>query len=463
MLVLETTTDVPEETLFEFTKDFKQSDTSLGFLACHYDLKETWLAENNQRMVALSAYYLLTKKKNFVSILAMVTTRQEKCFVKTFFSKEEAILYFISLADTFKTPLIDFAEPIKLFPIDIPKPWGKEVWYTGMEKRGLSLVIDKREEKQVLPWVLSIAPHTLVGGKEKEINLLKILDPFPHEGYGDLYYEMHEKKKEVYLVTHLSKEAWPSGVGFLRYGFDKVVLNQYQENEDAFKKAYLDRVEAYESVRREIDQLLDEYRQKEKIGLKEAVAPQKLLNWQKQLPKDLVKKEEVLREAMNAFTGKLPLKVGDVVAIDPFTSHSLQHGVQTIEFQTPFYERAILSFGQKVLTQDHWDTKKAMKQVKLIFPKQSVLKIKRKEEAFLEEQIADFDDFTALRVTLKKESEYLLQDFLFYGLLIVVIGELYFKDQVFKSLESVLLSKPLVGSIFSSHEKEVVFAIVFAK
>ena len=463
MLVLETTTDVPEETLFEFTKDFKESKTALGFLACHYDLKETWLTESDQKEVALSAYYLLTKKKTFVSILAMVTTGQEKRFVKTFSSKEEAILYFISLADAFKTPLIDFAEPIKLCPIDIPKPWGKEVWYTGMEKRGLSLVMDKRGEKQFLPWVLSMAPHTLVGGKEKEINLLKILDPFSHEVYGDLYYEMHERKKEVYLVTHISKQAWPSGVGFLRYGFDEAVLNEYQGDRAGFKKAYLDCVKAYERVRREIDQFLDKCRQKEKIDLKEAVLPEKLLNWQKQLPKDLLKKEETLRKAMNLFTGKLPLKVGDVVAIDPFISHSLQHGVQTIEFQTPFYERAILSFGQKVLTQDHWDTKKAIEQVKLVSPKQSVLKINRKEEAFLEEQIADFDDFKAFRVTLKKESEYLLQDFLFYGLLIVVTGELHFKDQVLKPLESVLLSKPLVGSTFRSGEGEIVFAIVFAK
>src|SRR5690606_1418787 len=46
----------------------------------------------------------------------------------------------------------------------------------------------------------------------------------------------------------------------------------------------------------------------------------------------------------------------------------LQHGVRTIEFQTPVYERSILSFAQQVLTQDHWDTRAAVARMRLTPP-----------------------------------------------------------------------------------------------
>ena len=103
---------------------------------------------------------------------------------------------------------INLFRPLCLKPIAIAKPWGQEIWYTGIEVRGQSLV-----EAAVggfttpLPWLLSLAPMRFAGGADKSLCLLKVLDPLPDEVYGDLYFEMHEQKREVYVVTHLDQTA----------------------------------------------------------------------------------------------------------------------------------------------------------------------------------------------------------------------------------------------------------------
>ena len=45
--------------------------------------------------------------------------------------------------------------------------------------------------------------------------LLKTLNPVAEKTIGDLYYELHEKKWEVYIVTEIDKTAWPSGKGII--------------------------------------------------------------------------------------------------------------------------------------------------------------------------------------------------------------------------------------------------------
>ena len=101
-------------------------------------------------------------------------------------------------------------------------------------------------------------------------------------------------------------------------------------------------------------------------------------------------------EAMDGFTALAPLRVGDVVTVQPWQPHSLQHGVRVVEFQTPTYERYILSFGQRVLTQNHWDTEAVLDRIELDPPQ---------PESFVPvadgiQQIADFDDFSAFRVEI---------------------------------------------------------------
>jgi len=215
--------------------------------------------------------------------------------------------------------------PLPLRPTCIPKPWGQEIWYTGVEERGVCCFGDE-ECRVPIPWLQAVLPDTGTAGEA--LVLLKILDPLPTPVKGDLYFELHEEKREVYVVTRVDPQAWPDGTGYIRYGFDPARVRDHASPQQ-FRASYLQAVAHYESVRRELDAL------------------------EGQPSEALLAREVALRESMNAFTHLRPLAVGDVVVVPLRLPHSLQHGVRTIEFQTPVYERKILSFAQQVLTQDH--------------------------------------------------------------------------------------------------------------
>ncbi|TNF03759.1 MAG: hypothetical protein EP323_07275 [Gammaproteobacteria bacterium] len=336
-------------------------------------------------------------------------------------------------------PLLSADQPLKLKPVAIPKPWGQEIWYTGIEQRGLSLVTDGVSSVP-LPWALSVLPQTLVAGHECSINLLKILDPLPEEVFGDLYFELHEEKREVYVVTHVNQQAWPDGVGSIRFGFDEKIIADY-ETEEAFKQDYLAAVKTYESTRREIDARLDEYRLAEGVGLNDPVSASQLKAWLAQLPEALLTRESQLRKAMNRFTSLLPLRVGDVVKVPLLTPHALQHGVRTVEFQTPVYERQILAFAQKVLTQSHWDSGSAVEIMSLDKPAASDLTILTDNDNYRLEEVVSFDDFKVERLTLfvSGDRQYQLPETGNYALLMSVDGELHVGGQKLSPEEAMLV------------------------
>jgi hypothetical protein len=255
-------------------------------------------------------------------------------------------------------------EPVLLTPVHIDKPWGQEIWHTGIEARGESGV---QTSAGVLPLsqYLALAPHRLT--RQAPLVLLKILDPRPEPVRGDLYFETHDEKQEVYVVTHVDPRAWPDGAGAIRFGMNQELRRQYADD-DAFRRDYLTAVKAYEAVRRAIDagDAVDEAREAE------------------------------LRGAMNAFTSLRELRVGDVVVVPTWLPHSLQHGVRVIEFQTPTYERYIISFAQRVLTQNHWDSEVAVPRMHLDLPALPQFQ----EVAQGVENIVTFDDFRVWRVTI---------------------------------------------------------------
>lgn len=115
---------------------------------------------------------------------------------------------------------------------------------------------------------------------------------------------------------------------------------------------------------------------------------------------ELSAKEREYRDKMNAFTAMHPLEAGDVVQVEPLTPHALQHGVRVIEFQTPHYERHILSFAQKVLTQPHWDTEAAMARATLASDMEADLTTSSEGKDYRVDIIADFDAFQARRAIL---------------------------------------------------------------
>ena len=245
--------------------------------------------------------------------------------------------------------------PLLLDPVYISKPWGREIWFSGIEDRGISSC-----EETPIAWLFDIFGKQL--GCEGFPLLLKILDPLAEENIGDLYFELHTEKVEVYVVTHVDRSAWPDGIGYIRYGFNQTLLKQY-ESPDLFLFDYRAAVKNYEQIRREID-----------AGAS-----------------GLAKTEAKLRKTMYCFTDLQPIMLGDVITVEPFMPHSLMHGVRVVEFQTPHYERYILSFGQKVITQDHWDTDEALKVARLDGYSAS---------AGANDIIADFDRFQVERLEI---------------------------------------------------------------
>ncbi len=225
----------------------------------------------------------------------------------------------------------DYTQPVRLEPVCVPKPWGQEIWYTGMETRGESLVnIGANEFVPLSVWLDADAGAS---SRRKSVLLLKILDPTPEPVTGDLYFEVHSQKREVYVVTHVDHTAWPSGSGAIRFGMNQHQRREFAED-DAFRSGYLLAVQSYEKVRRAIDS-----------GTQSPF---------------IVMQEMALRKRMESFTHLRELRIGDVVHVPTWFPHALQHGVRVVEFQTATYERLIVSFAQKVLTQDHWDTAAAV-------------------------------------------------------------------------------------------------------
>lgn len=325
-----------------------------------------------------------------------------------------------NLAAAVAAPLIPLLEPWRLQPVHIAKPWGQEIWFTGIEKRGQSLVGDGRHSVP-LPWLLALGADRLLMPGLTEPALLKILDPLPEEIFGDLYFELHEEKREVYVVTHVDRRAWPDGRGGIRFGFDQGVRRHYRDDGD-FRLAFHQTVASYERVRRAIDHHCDRQRRAEGVADNEPVDAATLKRWLATVPGELLAEEAVAREAMNRFTHMLPLTVGDVVKVPCLTPHALQHGVRTVEFQTPVYERKILSFAQKVLTQDHWDTAAAVELMDLEAGRLEPLAVVFEEENVCLQQVVKFPDFEVQRLTLAAGARWTLGDPSRYKLLMVVDG-----------------------------------------
>ena len=259
---------------------------------------------------------------------------------------------------------IDLHQPAGLEPVSIAKPWGRELWFTGVEARGESLV--QTSSGQIpLSQYLAMGRERVCNGRE--LLLLKILEQNPAPVLGNLYLEAHRSKHEVYVVTHVDESAWPDGIGAVRLGANQRLRHQFADDE-AFRRAFLSAVRDYEAIRRAADKGTH-------------VPPQA---------------EIAKREAMEAFTELVSVRPGDVVNVPPWQPHSLQHGVRVVELQTPTFERLIISFAQRVLTQEHWDSDEAIMGLDLApAAPPDVVPVAQGIE-----QIGRFDDIAAWRVSI---------------------------------------------------------------
>lgn len=280
-------------------------------------------------------------------------------------------------------------EPVGLDPVAIAKPWGQELWYTGIEDRGESRVATQSGSLPISAY-LDLAPSLLC--QRQPIVLLKILDPKPEPVVGELYLEAHASKHEVYVVTALDQRAWPDGVGAIRMGINQALRREFSSDQ-AFRDAYRATVQAYERVRRGIDD-------------------------GRLLGAAATAEERRARDAMNRFTNILPLRVGDIVSVPPWLPHSLQNGVRVVEFQTPTYERFIISFAQRVVTQAHWDSDYAIAHINLEPPVAAAIKVIAPGIC----QIANLGDFRAWRIEIAAKQTLTLPVKLPYAVCIGLTG-----------------------------------------
>lgn len=270
---------------------------------------------------------------------------------------------------------IDLHKPLLLVTHREVKPWGAELWYTGIEKRGVCAVQSASGKRLPLPAYLALLAGPTASPQTPP--LLKILDPLDDPNRGSLYLEIHREKWETYIVTGVSERLYPDGLGELLFGFEENKRAEFRGDEAAFRAALNTDVRKYEGVRRVLDgehatnTLAD-------LGL-DSMEP-------------LDQLERKLWQQLRSYFHRRKVKVGDVIQVPPFIPHSLQPGVRVVEFQTPTYERLILAFNQKVLTQAHWDTQEAVALAQMNPPTSS---------AFVEkngwERVVDFPEFSVHR------------------------------------------------------------------
>ncbi len=425
-----------------------------SILVCQFHLQQYWLDSDVEPL--LYVFYEINALRPVEKIRILLTDccrAVEKVLAGTELDLDV-------LAKALDSPVISLGDAMPLSSVDIPKPWGQEIWYTGIEARGVSSVSDGVHQLK-LPWLMAAAPRRLLGSHNSLV-LLKILDPLPDEVYGDLYFELHEKKQEVYVVTHIDKAAWPDGVGKIRFGFDKEKLAGYKNTRE-YLADYQLAVNDYRLVREQIDKSIDKKRLEAGIDINVPIPVSQLKEWESQLPPDVQERECRLRQAMDEFTALKSLRVGDVVSVPLLTPHSLQHGVRTIEFQTPVYERKILSFGQKVLTQGGWDTAAALKLVKTETFGTEPFAVILNQQGLLVERIVNFDDFEVLRVRLSPGAIYSPSVHNAYCLVVVVVGELSVGEQRLVCEQASLLPSRFDKQLKAFNDQEVVFLLAIPK
>ncbi len=305
----------------------------------------------------------------------------------------------------------DFTQPVRLESVCIPKPWGQEIWYTGMESRGESRVrIDASESVPLSVWLDADANATSGG---EDVLLLKILDPAPEPVTGDLYFEVHSEKREVYVVTHIDPTAWPNGIGEIRFGMNQQLRREFADDQ-SFRSGYLKAVQSYEKVRRAIDS-----------GTRSPF---------------LVMQEMALRDRMDSFTHVRELRIGDVVHVPTWFPHALQHGVRVVEFQTATYERLIVSFAQQVLTQDHWNSVAAVAGMSLDPGTEQPAEVVTTGI----ERIARFDHFNVWRAN-GSAGEFALPRSLPYAIVMAVGGKVHAGGLVLDAEDACLIPRAAIA------------------
>ena len=241
----------------------KIKSPELDFFLLLVDRKrnEKWTITNNfvsyQELIEIKIKGLKKQKKN--------TLHKRGCVWKKYLNRNELqklinrnpTTPIEAIAASKKATIIQPNKPLRLGKINIQKPWGFETWYTGVEKRGVVNVIDNNGKTE-LPYSLNIFKKQILNNFPEELILLKKLNPSSQEIIGDLYYEMHEKKWEVYIVTEIDKSVWPKGKAVIKAGLNPKKIFEYKNRHGKDWKIFLIKnfkkaTNEYEKIRFEID------------------------------------------------------------------------------------------------------------------------------------------------------------------------------------------------------------------
>jgi hypothetical protein len=254
--------------------------------------------------------------------------------------------------------------------------------------------------------------------------LLKILDPLATPIVGELYLEVHERKQEVYVVTAIDPQAWPAGQGRIRYGINQAKRRDFADDA-GFRSAFLKALETYEAIRRRVD-----------AG-----------------ESGLAAQEAAARSACLTFTDERALEVGDVIRVPTWVPHSLQQGVRVVEFQTPTYERYILSSSQQVLTQDRWDSAHAVERMQLDAPEEPALELVAEQC----QRIVQFDEFGVWQARLPEGACITLPTTAPYAVAFCISGRIHLAgphaDLALAAGEAALIPGAAVGCDIAAHEE----------
>jgi len=453
MNVLITKAEDPYQRYVEF-RDARSADDNDTLLIVSFTYQQYWL--DNQPIELAAVYWFSSEAIQFTvvqlqnSSLGIWEVLPDKIepTLATWLAEHHACLFYLN-------------EPLPLETVSIPKPWGQEIWYTGVEQRGVACFSSNKHNVPI-PYLLEVMPEVLGQTENHSLILLKILDPLPEEIFGDLYFELHNEKQEVYVVTNIDPKAWPDGIGHMRMGFNPEKINEHDNefsSEAKFRQQFLDQVLTYRKIRFQIDALLDEKREQQGYALNAEVPIKQLKQWLTEIPAELATEEKVHRQQMESYFGSLPLKAGDVVKVPLNVPHSLQHGVRTIEFQTPVYERRIISFAQKVLTQKNWDTEQGAREMQIVAPSLPELDVLSEKEGIRVEQVVEFSDFQVQRVTLQAPHTYQLSSNV-YQLLIVLEGALIAGKQDLGPEQATLVPASPAETLIQTHNSQQVTFLV---
>ncbi|MEE4301090.1 MAG: hypothetical protein V2J24_16735 [Pseudomonadales bacterium] len=244
------------------------------------------------------------------------------------------------IARQLAAPLFRGAAPVPLQPVRVKKAWGEEVWFTGIEARGV-VGAGTAAAAVPLPWLLAARPDAYGGGAPI---LVKVLAASAET--GDLYFEVHREKDEVYVVIDVHPDAWPDGRARMRYGFNPQL--QAKLGERAFRAAFERTARAdARALRALADDHGGEHPSPRAAYLSSACGT---------------------RARLERFTNLRGLQPGDVVRVPAGLPHGLMRGVRVIEFQTPSYERRVLYANQPLAPEDGLALGDALSDVRMDVP-----------------------------------------------------------------------------------------------